>query len=248
MDFGAALRGDAQQTPPPALLEQDDQQRQDQPRAEIVVVNPFNLDRVRGALAVFDPEIDAMVEKAKGVVIQDEASQVLAVEMAGQAKKLNAEIEKARKEFVAKPNEYVKAVNAMAKNFQARLSQIEDGLKRKISEYALRLELERRKAEEASRKAQAELQAKLDSEAKAAGVEPVQVEAPVIPKAEAPVRTASGTAYQRKEWVFVVEDPKLVPREYLCVDERSIREAVRAGVRAIPGVKISEETKTALRM
>lgn len=211
------------------------------------LTSPFDLAPVKSALAQHDIEIDLMVQRAEALEVDGEGAQTLAVEMAGQAKKLNNTIEKVRKGFVEGPNEFVKSVNNLAKSFQARLTTIENGLKRKLSAYASQKELERRKQEETARKAQAEIQKRLDEEAKASGVEPVKIEAPVVPKADGPVRTAAGTAYQKKVWTFNVKDAQAVPREYLAVDERKIREAVRAGVRQIPGVDIFEETQTALR-
>jgi hypothetical protein len=75
----------------------------------------------------------------------------------------------------------------------------------------------------------------------------VQVEAPFIPQSSGPVRTAEGTASIKKVWKFEVTDAQAVPREYLVVDERAIRQAVAAGVRAIAGVNIFEESQVAIR-
>lgn len=50
-----------------------------------------------------------------------------------------------------------------------------------------------------------------------------------------------------KRWVFNVEDASIVPREYLVVDEKKIREAVNAGTRIIPGVRIYEDTSLTIR-
>lgn len=51
----------------------------------------------------------------------------------------------------------------------------------------------------------------------------------------------------QKRWTFEVIDPHAVPREHLTVDEKSIREAVRAGVREIPGVRIYQDAGLAVR-
>lgn len=48
-------------------------------------------------------------------------------------------------------------------------------------------------------------------------------------------------------WVFDVVDANAVPREYLVVDEKKIRAAVRAGAREIPGVKIYQDVKVSIR-
>ena len=42
-------------------------------------------------------------------------------------------------------------------------------------------------------------------------------------------------------------DAALVPREYLIVDEKQIRQAVRDGVREIPGVRIEQVDELAVR-
>jgi len=201
----------------------------------------------RAGLAWVDDAIAEMTAEATALVVQDEATNVTAVEMAGQGKKLWKRIEEIRKRATAEPNDFIKAVNGLAKSYQTRFEQVENGLKSKISQYQSRIELERRKAEELARKAALELQAKLDAEAKKAGVESVKIEAPVIPKQETVTRTQDGSSYQVKSWVFEVEDETRVPREYLVVDGKKLRDAVGAGVRQIPGVRIFEQTETRIR-
>lgn len=49
----------------------------------------------------------------------------------------------------------------------------------------------------------------------------------------------------RKVWTFEVESVALIPAEYLVVDEKKIRQAVRDGVRDIPGVRIFKESQVA---
>lgn len=69
-----------------------------------------------------------------------------------------------------------------------------------------------------------------------------QVAADIAP-APIPRATAgfAGTATVARIWKFEVVDPAAVPREYLAVDTVRIGKVVRAGVRAIPGVRIWEE-------
>lgn len=211
------------------------------------VVSPFDFSAVKTGLAAYDAELDRMVAEAAALTVATDDDNNVAVIMAGTAKKLNRRIEDKRKEYVKAPNEYVKAVNGLAKSYQDRLAMIESGLKKKISQYQLRVELERRRQEEADRRAREELQAKVNAEAAA-----LNVEAPVIAPAVAPelpkvTRTEAGTASQRKEWRFDVIDPAAVPRSFLMIDERAIRQAVKAGVREIPGVRVYEESITVIR-
>jgi hypothetical protein len=50
-----------------------------------------------------------------------------------------------------------------------------------------------------------------------------------------------------KVWTFEITDETLVPRAYLCLDEKKIREAVTAGTRDIPGVRIFQDSKLSIR-
>jgi len=209
--------------------------------------DPFDLAPVRRDLEPYLEKIADMADHAQALAVTDDETLTMAAEMAGQVKGLGKSIEDARKGFVAAPNAYVKSVNGLAKGITEKLAVIETGLKRKIGDYQQRKELERRKAEEDARRQAAALQKKLDAEARAANVEPVKVEAPAVPRPQTIVRTAEGTAYQHKEWRFEVEEEAAVPREYLMVDLSRIRQAVKDGIRNIPGVKIFEHTETRFR-
>jgi hypothetical protein len=233
-DFEAAMKEAPTEQPAPV-------------RAPPAAKDPFDLAPVKAGLAAYDKQIDAMVQQATALEVGDDPAQVMAVEMAGQSKRLCNAIEKIRKDYVEPHNAFVKSVNGLAKSFQCKLTEIESGLKRKISVYQQRLELERRKQEEAARRAAAEAQRKMDAEAKAAGVETVTIDAPVIPPADPVIRTAAGSAYQERFWSFEVQDEAQIPREYLMVDERKLRDAVKAGVRTIPGVRIWEDSRTKIR-
>ena len=238
IDFTAALRQQGQPMPPPATAEFSPPPT---PR------NPFDMTPVKAALAPYMERIQTMRSEADAVAIASDADNTRAVEMGLQAKKLKDAIEKARKEFVSDPNEFVKSVNSLAKSYTEALAAIETGLKRKIGDYQTRKELERRKAEEEQRRQAAELQAKLDAEAKAANVEPVKIEAPAVPKAAGPVRTAEGASYQVTVKNFEIQDEAAIPREYLAVDHAKIRQAVKDGIANIPGVRIYETSETRFR-
>lgn len=88
---------------------------------------------------------------------------------------------------------------------------------------------------------------KAEEEAKKIEVVAPTVVAPVVQEAPKVTRTESGSASQRKVWTFEVVNEAEVPREFLAVDEGRIRDAVKMGVRSIPGVRIFEETKTIFR-
>jgi hypothetical protein len=150
--------------------------------------------------------------------------------------------------------------------FEMERRKAEEAARRAAAELQEKL---RREAEEANRKAreeairQAEEQAKerqaseaeIEAARQKAGEEAaaVEISAPTVlpltfPKAENVTRTETGAAaFQRKSWEFELSDILQVPRDYLILDEKRVRDSIRMGIREIPGIRIFETTKTVLR-
>lgn len=221
---------------------------------------PLTLDAVKPKFQPYLIRVREMADEAKAVEVSDDNSLKYAVSLGGDAKKIAKAIETQRKKIIQEPSDFVKAVNNFCKLFTEQLAQAEAVLKKKISDYQYQQELERRKREEAARKAAKELQEKLDREAAEANkkaqaenpeAKPIMapvVQEPIVPKESNVTRTETGTAaYQRKTWKAEVTDENLVPREYLVPDIKKINEAVRMGARIIPGVRIWEESSTVFR-
>lgn len=57
-----------------------------------------------------------------------------------------------------------------------------------------------------------------------------------------------GKLAQVKKWSWELENEALVPREYLSLDPKKIDEAVKRGVRNIPGIKVSEKEEITMRI
>jgi light-regulated signal transduction histidine kinase (bacteriophytochrome) len=188
-----------------------------------------------------------MLQEAQALDVIDNDSNNLATEKMAIAKKKEKEIEESRKNILAPHKEFTDAVNRLSKEVQEPLKNIVTILKTKTTSYITKLELERRKQEEAQRKAAIEIQKKIDEEAKLSNVVAPQVVMPVMPEVKTVTRTESGTAYIHREWTHEIVDANQVPREYLVVDERLIRTAVKNGVRQIPGCRIFEKTETRIR-
>ena len=70
---------------------------------------------------------------------------------------------------------------------------------------------------------------------------PVEVELEIPTAIQLRVATEFGSTGSRVAWKFTIEDESKVPREYLMVDEKKIRQAVNAGERKIAGVRIEED-------
>ena len=62
------------------------------------------------------------------------------------------------------------------------------------------------------------------------------------PGAPTAIRTESGTLFPREDWGFEVVKLEDVPRDYLEVSKVAVNNAIAAGVREIPGLRISATT------
>jgi len=89
--------------------------------------------------------------------------------------------------------------------------------------------------------------AKAMTEAAKNAVTAPTVIAPVVADIPRVTRTEAGSASQRKNWVFEIVNEAEVPREYLQVDEKKVRDSVRMGTREITGIRIFEEVTTVFR-
>ena len=172
---------------------------------------------------------------------------------AAEAKSLADRLDSERKEHIKEPDTFVRGLNAFVKSFRDVLTNPKNksGLveiaKTKIGQYQYQKELERRKKEEAARKAQEKLQAEMNKEAKKAGVEAPELPPVVLPEKQEAIRTGSGSAHMQTEWVHELTDITKVPAEYLMVDDRKVKAAIKAGIRNISGLEIKEVPKVSLR-
>lgn len=62
------------------------------------------------------------------------------------------------------------------------------------------------------------------------------------------ITVEDGNLKTKKEWDFCIKDFDLIPKSYLQIDEKKVKGAIKAGIRDIPGIKIFEEEKVALRV
>ena len=57
-----------------------------------------------------------------------------------------------------------------------------------------------------------------------------------------------GTISRKNVFLFEIESPESVPAEFLQVDQKAIADAVKNGIRNIPGVRIFEAVQTSMRV
>lgn len=62
------------------------------------------------------------------------------------------------------------------------------------------------------------------------------------------IEVDDGNFKKIKKWVYTVEEAGVVPVEYLVIDDKAIKTAIKSGVRNIPGLKIFEEESISMRV
>lgn len=201
----------------------------------------------RQGIELYRDRLEDLEKQADRVVVKDDTSAETATEMIAQVKTLFKDIESVRKQIIEKPDKFVRSVNAFAKKFKDQIAGIEGGLKRKVGDYSYQKELKRREAERKAREEAERKQKEMDEAAKKAGVDTVKLPEQVVPKDKGPVRSDSGVASTRMVKKHRIVDEAKVPRMYLMVNERAIRDAINGGIAEIPGVEIYEEAEVRVR-
>ena len=76
-----------------------------------------------------------------------------------------------------------------------------------------------------------------------------EIELPAFGKVYVPAADVEAAKVQglTKRWKFEVTDINQVPRGYLQLDEKAVRDAIAAGARMIPGLKIFQEESISIR-
>jgi hypothetical protein len=213
-----------------------------------------------------------VLEEAEVQPVSDDEEEAAAAQLLVAIKRELKGLETARLRLTRPLNDHVSMINAEFRPGKALLEEAEQVLKRRISNYRRRLDEQRRvevqrqleaararEAEEAAAIREAEEAAADDAEV--VDAQPVVEDTPTPTSVPVPERLAApppaagpqhrrvqggGSVTATRVWKFEIEDESQVPRDYLVVDERSIREAVAAGVREIAGVRIFEDVSVAV--
>lgn len=183
--------------------------------------------------------LDLTVEDPRPIATEEEAGDY--AETAKVLKAFAADIEKARK---GEKDQILKD----GRTVDAFFAAIADPIKRAADKVLAELNRYQRAKLEAERKAAAERE---EADRKAAALfdeAPPAPVAPVVVKEVARVTSFSGVkATATVKWVHEVTDPAAVPRQYLMVNEAAVKAAIAGGMREIPGVRIYEDVRTAIR-
>ncbi len=216
----------------------------------LTVANPLDIKKAQEQFTYALELIKAMAQEADEMVIEDEDSVKRAVSLTGKVKTLFNQLDGKRKETTKPALQFQKGVKAFVDNFTDKLLNIEKVAKKKIGEYQYKVELDRRKKAKRQADAQEVLEKKMKEEAVKYDVEPVSFSiAPPVKEETVVARTDDGvSAFIKQPWKGTITDPSQVPRPYCEPSQTLINQAVKAGIREIPGVEIKQEIETNIRL
>ena len=133
------------------------------------------------------------------------------------------ELEEERQTYTKPINESLSKLNVKFKSLTNPLKEAERGVKDAVLVY-------RKEKEEHRQIEEAKLQKKNGNE---------NITLPdVVPDI---IESKSGEIRTRKTWTFKVIEEKSIPRAYMMIDEKKVKEAIRNGERKIKGLEIYQE-------
>lgn len=143
--------------------------------------------------------------------------------------------------FFTKPlNEHLRRINDLFREVSAPLSEADNTLRIKLLAY---------RATEQQREREARAQSALTEKSEEVPGEhftPTPPPVPSMPSVPTTVHTPFGSATARKVWDFEVAEFASVPDSYLVLNTSAIRQAIRDGVREIPGLRIFQREELAV--
>lgn len=212
-------------------------------KTEIVATPDLDSDRSLQTSIQTITEIELKAASMNIVTTEDRDRGVEALTV---VKGLAKEIEDRRKAFVSPFNDVVKAVNAKFRPYAERLADVEGMIKCKITKFIMAQAELARKEQARIEKENAAKMAKYEAKVEAGKNAAPPVLSTATVEVEKKVQTASGAKiHMVKTRKFEVIDLAQVPLEYHMADEVKIGKIVRAGIAAIPGVRIWEEESIA---
>ncbi len=193
-------------------------------------------------------QADDIVAAANALVVADDKGMGNATELLGWIASAKKGFEGKRKMLVKPLNDHVKTINTMFKEYTAPLEAADATLRGKVLSYRQEQERIRREEEARLRKLAEAEPARREKEAGETGTPPPPpMPLPQMERQATTTRGDFGTVSAKKVWDFEIVDASAVPPEFLMVNEKAIRAAVKAGVRNIPGVNIFQKEELSVR-
>jgi len=209
---------------------------------------PPSIKPLQEELEQYKPKLAELEKQAKELKVKDQETLQLSIDGAATAKGMIKALNGRKEVFTGPHREYINQVNNAVKFFTEAFKRIADEYSEKGGEYQYQIELAESRQRKAIDAANKKLQEDLNKQAEKDGVKAPVVTPVKVPPRETVIHTAGGhSQHLRKEWKGEIEDPEKVPREYCIPDQKLINQAIRMGVREIPGVKIFEKVSAVHR-
>ena len=191
------------------------------------------LATVENGLAIYQ-------ERANALQVADQPGYDNAADFCKDIKTANKKIEERRKFFATPYAEAKKAIDAMFKDKITALTQIEKTVKSKMLAWH---EAQTLAADQERKRIEAENAQKL-ADAKDGEMPPVLTPTTINVNQTSKTENATSTVRKIKKWRVV--DEKLIPREFLCIDEKKVNAVVQADL-DIPGIERYYENSLAIK-
>jgi len=181
--------------------------------------------------------------KAETLVVRSEEDVEEGSNLLRKIKDAEIIIEDKRKSFTAPLNKSLKEINKTFKEMTLPLVEAREEIGKKILEWR---RIERNRIEDEMRIANDKAE-KERLEAIETSPEIEEKDYPAVEVIEIPeVKKTMGNTQVRKYWTYEIIDIDKVPKEFMVVDDLSIRRVIRYGERIIPGLKIYQEEKISI--
>jgi len=201
-------------------------------------------------LNAFVAQGEKIKAQALKIKVKDDKTKEEATELGVKMHKVIKQIDAKADEIVEAPKNFVKDANNIRKKVQQPFKDGKEYLAGELKQHKAREDLAAAKRAEAARKATAELEKKLNEEAKASGIkEEIKVDAITVPGVDNITRAESGTSFGTKRPKVTVLELEKVPREYLKIELRlkAVHDAMRQGVTHIDGLELDWEEDIAFK-
>jgi hypothetical protein len=212
------------------------------------------ISQVKKVTDTYKASLEQYKKMALDMEVKDEKAALLIVELGTRAAKLVKQLNGDKKTRIEPYNGYVRDCHAVYKPLTELGKDIKEICGDKHARYQAWVEVEVKKKMKAAEDAAKLEQAKLDAEAKEAGVESEVVAPPVVEPRSRTTRVDSGAGHVRKHWTWKCVDFDKVPKEFegvplIILNEPQLNKLVKGGLRgdAIPGIEIYQTTKTQFR-
>ena len=189
-------------------------------------------------IEVIKQEVDQFLYEQQEIIISSNDQYTQAGDTLKVVQNRIKKLEEKRKEYTQPLDESKKRIMADFQSISKPLEEFVGNVKTEMIKWA---RAEQQRKDEEQKKLEAEALTKAKAEGKS------EVEVAIVNQEVKTQRGDVSTTTVKKVWKAEVINETEVPREYLTVNQVVINQAVRDGVRKIPGVRIYQDEQISIR-